>query len=201
VTVLALLVGREARFSPAFLQDLGIAAFVHDVGYFAPGVDGAPDGLARHPLEGARALLRQRGFQEGKLRRLRAVVEHHRDAGSPEARPSAAALVLRIAEDYANGVRLYRTRALRADLLGAMLRSGARHHPALVQVLVNALGKFPPGTIVELADGRRARVAAPARAAELWHAPLLQALDATGALTAELLDAARGVEIRRAVPG
>jgi hypothetical protein len=133
---------------------------------------------------------------------MRAVLEHHRDAGAPGGGPSTAGLVLRIAEDYANGVRLYAARALRADLLGAMLRAGTRYHPALLQLLVNALGKFPPGTRVELADGRLARVAAPARAPELWGTPLLQVLDrATGALTTKLLDTARGIEIRRAVPG
>jgi hypothetical protein len=201
VTVLSLLLARAARFPAAFLQDVGIAAMVHDVGYFAPGLDGAPDALARHPLEGARVLLRQRGFQEGKLRRLRAVLEHHRDAGAAASPASAAGLVLRIAEDYANGVRLYAARALRADLLGAMLRAGTRYSAPLVQVLVNALGRFPPGTVVELADGRRARVAAPARGPDLWAAPLLRILDAGGTPTAELVDAARGVEIRRAVPG
>jgi hypothetical protein len=69
-------------------------------------------------------------------------------------------------------------------------------------VLVNALGRFPPGTVVELGDGRRARVAAPARGPELWDAPLLRILDpATGAPAGDLVDAARGVEIRRAVLG
>jgi hypothetical protein len=196
VAVLALVIARAARLPPAFLQDVGIAALVHDAGYLVAGVDGAPDGLASHPLEGARVLLRQRGFQEGKLRRIRAVLEHHRDPAAGRAPASTAGLVLRIAEDYATGVRLYGARALRGDLLGAMAASG-RYHPALLQLLVNALGKFPPGTLVELGGGRRARVAAPARGEDLWDRPLLRVVEPA---TGELVDAARGVELR-AVPG
>jgi hypothetical protein len=203
VAVLSLLLGRAGRFRPAFLQDLGIAAIVHDVGYFAPGVDGAPNGLARHPLEGARALLRQRGLQEGKVRRVRAVLEHHRDAGQPGPRaPSPAGLILRVAEDYTNAVRVLGGRALRSHIVGAMARVTGPYHPAVVQLLVNALGRHPPGTLVDLEDGRRARVACPARGPDLWEAPLLALVDpATLALTGELVDAAGGVRIAQAIPG
>jgi hypothetical protein len=202
VAVLALLVGRAGRFAPAFLQDLGVAAVVHDVGYLAPGVDGAPNGVARHPLEGARVLLRQRGLSEGKVRRVRAVLEHHRDAGQPGPRaPSPAGLILRVAEDYANAVRVLGARALRADLLGAMTRATGPYHPAVIQLLVNVLGKFPPGTLVELSDGRRARVACPARAPDLWETPLLAVVEpSTLALTGALVDSAAGISFRP-IPG
>lgn len=200
VAIIALLLARTARFSPSFLQDLGIAALVHDAGYFAPDVAASPDALARHAVEGARIVLRQRGFQEGKLLRLRAVLEHHRDRGAAPP-PSVAGAGLRVAEDYVTANRLYGARTLRADVLGAMLRAGTLYHPALVQLLVNALGRHPPGTLVELEDGRRARVAAPARAPELWERPLVALLDAAGARTGELADCARGAALRRALPG
>jgi hypothetical protein len=202
VAVIALLVARAGRFPPAFLQDLGIAAVVHDVGYFATGVDGAPNGVARHPLEGARVLLRQRGLTEGKIRRVRAILEHHRDSGQPGPRaPSPAGLILRVAEDYANAVRVLGNRALRSDIVGAMARVAGPYHPAIIQLLVNVLGKHPPGTLVELAGGRRARVACPARAADLWDTPLLALVDpGTLAFTGELVDAAGGAPFRP-IPG
>jgi hypothetical protein len=201
VAVVALVLARAARFSPGFLQDLGIAALVHDAGYLSPELAGAPDAFARHPLEGARIVLRQRGFQEGKLLRLRAVLEHHRDrsGGVP---PSVAGAILRIAEDYTTIIRLWGARTLRAGALGAMLRATTTYAPALVQLLVNALGLHPPGTIVELEDGRRGRVAVPSRGPELWDRPLVAVLDpASGAPTDELVDCARGVAVRRALPG
>jgi hypothetical protein len=203
VAMLALLVGKAAGFSAAVLQDLGIAGLVHDVGYLAPSVGEGPAGLARHPVEGARLVLRQRGFSEAKLRRLRAVLEHHRDQADPAGAPSAAGAVLRLAEDYANVIRLYGARVARADALGAMLKAGGRlYHPALVQAMVNALGRYPPGTLVELADGGLGRVAAPARGPDLWDRPLVKRLDPQSRLpTGVLVDTFRDGAVRRALAG
>jgi HD-GYP domain-containing protein (c-di-GMP phosphodiesterase class II) len=203
VAMVSLAVARQAGFPAGFLQDLGIAALLHDTGYLTPGTREGPAAFARHPLEGARVVLRQRGFHEAKVRRLRAVLEHHRDLATPGARPSPGGAILRLAEDYANVVRLYGAKVLRADALGAMLRGGGTlYHPVLAQVMVNALGRHPPGTLLELEDGRYARVAAPARSAELWDRPLVRLLDLrTQQLAPEVVDLATGPGVRRAVPG
>jgi hypothetical protein len=203
VAVTALLLGKAAGLPAAFLQDLGIAGLVHDVGYLAPGLGEGAAAMARHPVEGLRVVLRQRGFSEAKLRRLRGVLEHHRDHGDGAGRQSTVGAVLRLAEDYANVVRLYGGKVLRADALGAMLKAAGRaYQPALAQVLVNALGRHPPGTLLELDGGRLARVAAPARGAELWDRPLVRLLDGgTRQPTGPFVDLARGGEIRRALPG
>lgn len=201
VSMVALLLARSVGFSATFLQDLGIAALVHDAGYFAPGVAGTADAFVRHPLEGARVVLRQRGFQEGKLRRLRAVLEHHRDLRGKPA-PSVTGAILRVAEDYDTLTRLHGGRVLRADILGAMLGAEAIYHAPLVQLLVNALGRHPPGTIVELEDGRRARVACPARGADLWEKPLVELIDpGTLAGTGRFADTAAGTGVKRALAG
>ena len=70
VTLVALLIGRGAGFATGLLHDLGVAAMIHDVGYTGVPADIArgAEGLARHPGEGARAMLRQRGFHVAKLR-------------------------------------------------------------------------------------------------------------------------------------
>lgn len=203
VAMTALLLGKAARLSSGALQDLGIAALVHDAGYLAAGVGDGPAGLARHPVEGARIVLRQRGFSEAKVRRLRAVLEHHRDFADPSQRPSTFGAILRLAEDYANVVRLYGAKVPRDTALGAMLKGGGRlYQPALAQLLVNALGRFPPGTLLELGDGRLGRSAAPARGPELWDKPLVRLLDpATRQPVGALVDLARGGEIRRVLPG
>ena len=62
---------------------------LHDVGYVA----GA--GLATHASAGLRLLVRQRGFHEGKIRRLRVVLEHHLPAHAPGETPSIFARILR----------------------------------------------------------------------------------------------------------
>lgn len=203
VAMLCLAVARAAGFSSGFLQDLAIAALLHDTGYLAQGIGDGPSAFARHSLEGARIILRQRGFQEAKIRRLRAVLEHHRDYATPNARPTAGGAILRMAEDYANVGRLFGTRVLRADGLGAMRKgSGTLYDPVLVQVMINVLGRHPPGTLLELEDGRYARVCAPARSPELWDKPLARLLDPrTRELGPHLLDLAKGPAIRRAMPG
>jgi len=203
VAMVSLLLGKAARLSSGALQDLGIAGLIHDTGYLAPGVGEGPAALARHSLEGARVLLRQRGFSEAKLRRLRAVLEHHRDFADAALRPSTFGAILRLAEDYVNVVRLYGTKVTRDAALGAMLKAGGKlYQPALAQLLVNALGRFPPGTLLELGDGRLGRSTAPARGADLWDKPLVRLLDpATLGPVGDLVDLARGGAIRRAPPG
>jgi hypothetical protein len=192
--MVALLTARTAGFPSAFLQDLGIAALVHDAGYLVKEVGDGAAAFARHPLEGARVILRQRGFHEAKVRRLRA---------TPNARPTPGGAILRFAEDYANLARLYGARVLRADALGAMAKAGGQvYHPVIAQVTINALGRHPPGTLLELEDGRFARVAAPARSPDLWALPLVRPVDPrTRQLSAEIVDLVKGPRIRRAVPG
>jgi hypothetical protein len=137
------------------------------------------------------------------VRRLRAVLEHHRDFADAAGRPSVMGAVLRLAEDYANVVRLYGAKVTRADALGAMLKAGGKlYHPVLAQLLVNALGRHPPGTLLELEGGQLGRVTAPARGADLWDRPLVRLLDPrTHALSGDLVDLARGGTVRRVLPG
>jgi hypothetical protein len=205
VTLVALLVGRAAGFSPAVLQDLGVAALLHDAGYAHLPADVAPgpEGLARHPGEGARLLLRQRGFNAAKLRRLRAILDHHRDHAAPGGSPSALGQVLRLAEDYATLLRVYAGRVTPVDALGAIARAAGRlYHPVLAQLMVNALGRYPPGTLLELDDGRFARSVCPARSPETFAQPLIRAYDLrTRALLGEREDLAVAGAVRRALPG
>jgi hypothetical protein len=203
VAVVALLIGKAAGFPSGLLQDLGIAGLVHDVGYLAPSVGEGAGALARHPIEGARMVLRQRGFSEAKLRRLRGVLEHHRDQADPGGPPSAVGAALRLAEDYANVIRLYGAKVTRADALGAMVKAGGRlYHAGLAQTLVNALGRHPPGTLVELSDGGLGRVASPARGRDLWDRPLVKRLDPKTRLpSGPLVDTVKEGPVRRSMPG
>jgi hypothetical protein len=203
VAMTALLLGKAAGLGSGFLQDLGIAGLVHDAGYLSASVGEGPESLVRHAVQGARIVLRQRGFSEAKIRRLRAVLEHHRDFADPSMRPSVMGAILRLAEDYANVVRLYGAKVTRSAALGAMLKAGNKlYHPALVQLLVNALGRFPPGTLLELDGGRLGRSAAPARGPDLWDRPLVRLLDPTTRQpVGELVDLARGGTVARELPG
>ncbi|OFX24732.1 MAG: hypothetical protein A2V77_14630 [Anaeromyxobacter sp. RBG_16_69_14] len=205
VALVALLVGKAAGLRPAALQDLGLAALIHDVGYacLPSDVAAGPEGLVRHPPEGARIMLRQRGFSESKLRRLRAVLDHHRDHMEPRGRPSALGQVLRLAEDYATLLRVHASSISPSDALGSMARAaGSAYHPALTQVMVNVLGRYPPGTLLELEDGRYARSVSPVRGPDTFAAPLVRIYDLkTRALSRERHDLAVEGAVHRALPG
>jgi hypothetical protein len=205
VSLVALLMGQELRLSAGVLQDLGLAALIHDAGYTVIPAEAVetPEGLHSHPAEGARIMLRQRGYHEGRLRRLRAILDHHRDYVEPRGRPSILGQILRLADDYATMVRLYAQQISPADALGAMARAAGRtYHPVLTQVLVNVLGRYPPGTLVELDDGRYARSVSPALSPETFAMPLVRVYDLrTRALSGERIDLAQGPAVRRALPG
>ncbi len=205
VMLLSLLIGRTAGLHTGLLHDLGLAALIHDIGYASvpPDIARGPEGLARHPPEGARILLRQRGFHVAKLRRLRAVLDHHRDHAEPRGRPSAMGEVLRLAEDYTTLLRVHGDRISPTDALGAMLRAAGRlYHPALTQVMANALGRYPPGTLLELKDGRVVRSIGPVREPATFAAPLVRVFDrASGALVGDRIDLALGGSVRHVLPG
>ena len=205
VALVALLVGKVAGASTSTLQDLGLAALIHDLGYarLPADVSATPEGLWRHAAEGARLMLRQRGYNEAKLRRMRAVLDHHRDHGEPRGQPSTMGQILRLAEDYSTLRRIHAARISPADALGAMTRAaGQLYHPVFMQVMVNALGRYPPGTLLELEDGKYARSVSPVRGPETFATPLVRVYDVkTRALSAERIDLALGCAVRRVLPG
>jgi hypothetical protein len=180
VVRLALLIGRAAGLSTSALQDLGVAAFFHDVGYafVEPGTatgSAAPrTTLARHPVTGVRLLLRQRGFHEAKLRRVRATLGHHRRCD--DARGGALfARILAIAEDYDTLTQERGGSLAPEQALARMAAAGGTvYDPTLLQLFVNAMGRYPLGTLLDLSDGRVGRVIAPVRAAATFAQPLVR---------------------------
>ncbi|MCK6502919.1 HD domain-containing protein [Myxococcota bacterium] len=179
----ALYLGQACGLSDEAVQDLGLAAMFHDIGYSAregarpatatePAEPGYAPPFERHAAAGARVLLRQRGFHEAKIRRALAALEHHRDYDDARGRPSLFARILRICEDYDNlvrrrGGRLSPPQAMRRLVTGA----GTRYDPVLLQAFVNVMGRFPPGTLLQLVDGRVARSIGTARSPQTWATP------------------------------
>jgi hypothetical protein len=147
VTTLALQLGRALGLPDAALSDLGVAAMLHDVGY-----TGADRG--GHDVAGARMLLRQRGFHEGKIRRLQATLEHHLPA---EASPSLFARILRIVDDYdvlvapRPGAPQLPPPTAQAAMWAAR---GKLYDPDLLALFAQMMGLYPPGSLLELSDGR-----------------------------------------------
>jgi hypothetical protein len=177
---LALLIGRAAGLSTSALQDLGVAACFHDVGYVfhesgaAESSASARARFARHPVTGVRLLLRQRGFHEAKVRRVRATLGHHRHYDDIRGEGALFARILAIAEDY-DTLTQQRGGGLAPDQALARMAAagGTVYDPTLLQLFVNVMGRFPPGTLLNLSDGRVGRVISTVRAPGTFGQPVL----------------------------
>ncbi|MEC7986352.1 MAG: HD domain-containing phosphohydrolase, partial [Myxococcota bacterium] len=153
-----LLIAKEARLSEEAIQDIGVTAMFHDMGYAAregadpeKGEEGYPPPFERHGIAGARLLLRQRGFNQAKINRALATLEHHWDYVNEKGTPSLFARIIRIAEDYANMIRYKGGGYNPHEALARMAAgAGSRYDPDLLQVFINKMGKYPPGTLLEV---------------------------------------------------
>ena len=186
VARVALLIGDALGISDEAKQDLGVAALFHDVGYAAregavaagPGqeaVAGYAPPFERHAGAGARVLLRQRGFHPAKIRRVLATLEHHDDYEGQGMRPSLFGRILRIAEDFDNLIRTKGGGLSAAEAIGRMIPwSGTRYDPDLLQLFVNRMGKYPPGTMVLLTDNRIAVTVGLASGKEDFDKPVVR---------------------------
>lgn len=154
----SLLIAQELKLSEEAIQDLGLAAMFHDMGYSArEGADkendeeGFPPPFERHAVAGARILLKQRGFNQAKIFRALSTLQHHHDYNHSEGIPSLFARIIRIAEDYSNMIRLRGGGFNPQEALERMyFGAGTRYDPTIIQAFVNKMGKYPPGTLLEV---------------------------------------------------
>lgn len=154
----ALLIAQELNLSDEAVQDLGLAAMFHDMGYSAregadakAGEEGFAPPYERHAVAGARILLKQRGFNQAKIFRALSTLQHHHDYNNPNGKPSLFARIIRIAEDYSNMIRLKGGGYNPQEALARMYEgSGTRYDPHIMQAFVNKMGKYPPGTLLEV---------------------------------------------------
>ncbi len=207
VTVLSLLIGRHAGLGKAFLADLGVTAMLHDVG-FCMTERGATVPFARHTRAGLRVLLRQRGFYQAKVRRLLAILEHHRPCNDTLGVPSLYARIIHLADDYDTLTRGRRGRPSAyapPDAVACMAAQGFKAYDAdLLQALVNVLGPYPPGTVLRLKDGRVVTSASTVRSPETFRTPLCRLLrraDGGRPRDDEVVDLALGGEVAAIVRG
>lgn len=215
VTRYALFLAQGCGLSEEAIQDLGLAVMFHDIGYAAregaiapsgkdPGDPGYAPPYERHSAAGARLLLRQRGFHEAKIRRALSALEHHRDYDHPGRRPSLFARIIRICEDYDNLVRRKGGNMAPPEAVARLISgAGTRYDPVLVKVFVNVMGAWPPGTLLQLEDGRLVRSVSTARSIETWATPLARIevnADGTPASGLPRIDLALEGRVVRAVP-
>lgn len=176
VTVLALLLGRALGFDAPALQALGQAALLHDIGKLRlPEVVRHKDdaftpaqlkAYQSHPDEGA-ALVRAMGLDEAVAQ---AVAQHHEAAdgsGFPHGHAAEALLpaahVLALINRYDRLCNPHHpAKALTPHEALALLfaRHKAQFDSRTLAAFIRMIGVYPPGSIVQLSDGRYATVQA-----------------------------------------
>ncbi len=172
VANMSILIGRSAGLSESSISDLAVAALLHDVGFCAED-NTRGKAFERHTRTAARVMLRQRGFHEARIRRLLVMLEHHDAGGDSSRRPSLHARVVHIADDYDTLTR-HRSGSgpvcVPADALRRMAAS-AGYDSILLQLFVNRLGRYPPGSVLRLADGTLVVSLSGVRSAETFDRP------------------------------
>lgn len=174
VTVMCLLLGRAMGLKTEELQDLGVAALLHDIGKVA-----LPDRV-RWPDENfssAETKLYQehvlQSMQMGKAMALSkgallAIAQHHEQfdgSGFPSRQKgenmSQGARILALVNRYDNLCNPSRPSAAMTphealSLIFAQLK--ARFDPTVLSAFIRMMGVYPPGSVVQLVDERYASV-------------------------------------------
>jgi HD-GYP domain-containing protein (c-di-GMP phosphodiesterase class II) len=174
VCILAISLGRRLGLTREELSDLGISAFLHDLGKLdiPKEILEKPAALTEeewavvegHVQRGAEKLIELKSARRLPLRAMQVALEHHLKAdmtGYPRyVRKKTANLFSKIVKivDYFDAIttkRVYRAKPLtREDALITMSeKRGSEFDRVLLQVFVNMIGAYPIGSLVALDSG------------------------------------------------
>jgi putative nucleotidyltransferase with HDIG domain len=174
VCILAIALGRRIGLSREELSDLGVSAFLHDLGKMdvpkeileKPGELSAEERtiVEGHVQHGAEKLIQLKSARRVPLRAIQVAMEHHIKADMsgypPYFRKKTTSLFSKIVKvvDYFDAIttkRIYRPRTLtREEALRDMkAKSGEEFDPVLLKVFISMIGAYPIGSLVVLNTG------------------------------------------------
>ena len=181
-TMVAVTMGHFMGLDRRALADIGVAALFHDVGKSAVAhlitrpfdefTDDERAAAERHPVEGAKLIARSTSLNSTTLRSMRVALEHHLQpggAGYPalpkEWKTSLLSRIVAVADCYVS-LQTYRSRhganVTPYQALGMMLGPmRSKFDPVMLWALVQSVGLYPPGQMVELSNGTIALVLGP----------------------------------------
>jgi HD-GYP domain-containing protein (c-di-GMP phosphodiesterase class II) len=182
VCMVAVSMGYYLELDRRSLADLGVAALLHDVGKATVShlikhpidefTDAERRAADRHAIEGAKLLARTTTMNPTSLRCMRVALEHHmpQDPTGDPARlgkwsPNVLSRIVSVADCYVS-LQTHRSRRGQnitpSNALGMMLGPmRKRFDAAILWALVQTVGLYPPGQMLELSDGTLAIVLAP----------------------------------------
>jgi hypothetical protein len=183
VAQIAVGIGKTIGLDENQQADLAVCALTHDLGY-GMREDGYATPFERHESAGMRSLIKRRGFHESHIRRMLATVDHHTPHSTKgDFRPSLYARVIHIAEDYDNLTR-FRSGAPHLSPTQAVAKmasgGGKEYDPTILAAMINLVGKYPPGTPLQLSDGRFGSSVSFVRTPESFAKPLVRIIGIEG---------------------
>lgn len=174
VSVLSIRIGQVLGLQRQELANLGVAALLHDVGKVmvpteilqkAGRLEASEwEAIRRHPLEGFKLVCRMPHLTQLTLTTARVALQHHVSldgSGYPSAVDAATvstvARIVAVADffDAVTAHRAYRARPMTPfEALHLILRvERAKFDPAPVWALLQAVGHYPAGTVLEMQSG------------------------------------------------
>jgi len=190
VANLSVAIGASLKVPRSLLAELGLCGLLHDTGFCdlpedltgLSGRDSEATRIAEHSVLGFRLQIRQRGYHLGRLFRGVVNLEHHLEAagarGEPWDNPKRPihpfSRIVAVADAYdtlvtdtASRPALLPTQAIRQIWRGRK----SRFDPVVAQTLVNIMGLYPFGSVLQLSDGSVAVVVAQGRTAASFERP------------------------------
>lgn len=174
VSVMSLLLGKAMSLAQQDLVDLGVAAFLHDIGkiqlpsrvrWFEENFSNDEFKQYQEHVNKGVAMANRMQLREGALM---AIAQHHElmDGSGFPMRPSSseltlAARILALTNHYdnlCNPVRLVAALTPHEALSRIFAQHKARYDNIVLSAFIRMMGVYPPGSVVELIDGRFALV-------------------------------------------
>lgn len=174
VTILSLLLGRAMGLSTHDMRDLGVAAMLHDLGklLLPERVRAYDEGFStaeyklyqEHVIQGEQ-LARQMGLSKG----VRQAIAHHHEQvdgsgypahlrGDSLPLPSKILALVNRYEDLSNPARSAAALTPHEALSFIFSQLKNRYDGVVLSAFIRMMGVYPPGSIIQLVDGRYAMV-------------------------------------------
>ncbi|MCP5277890.1 MAG: DUF3391 domain-containing protein [Thiobacillus sp.] len=170
VTMLALILGKEAEFSPEEMHSLGMGTLLHDMGKEkvpsqillkkSPWTNAERNFYQQHVLYGVEMA---RPLPEMTAGALEVIAMHHelldgtgfpgKLKGDRVGRFARIACIANTFDNYCNRANLADSMTPAEAISHMFRRENGKYDPVLMQHFIRSMGVYPPGSVVQLNDG------------------------------------------------
>ena len=181
VTILSLAIGQRVGYDPGRMMELGLTAFLHDIGMTAykdmtdvkrPLTDREFDKIKEHVEVGQKMLQEiHPGLSDAVLSAQYEIHERMDASGYPTGRRTIheCARIIALADTFESMIhpRPFRSRYPIMEVYKRIFAAKQKYDPAFIKVLVDRLGFFPNGAFIQLNTKEVGRVVAQNRRSPL----------------------------------